>query len=288
MRYSLAQGTIQSRNAELARAQEQIASGRRINSLGQDPVAARKILREESSLREIEASRRSAQEAELNLQQADAVLADVVDALQRVLEVAVRMGNDTFSPEDREISANEISQIRERIVELANTERNGRFLFSGIGNTPQPFAPDGAFSGDTQNLEVPVGRGATIASTLTGGEPFIDAATGASFFQSLDSLETALRTDNGDSIRASVDIIRGDIDRAAASRQEIGHIFDRLENVLNALDRVELTANATLQQERDTDFAEAVLGLQQSQEGLRSALTITARLNELNLTNFLG
>lgn len=288
MQYSLANGTIERRRAELVRAQEQIATGRKINSLGEDPVGARKILREESMLREVEASRRTAHEAELMLQQSDAVLADAVDALQRALEVTVRMGNDTFSSADREISAEEIQQIRQRLVELANTERNGRFLFAGLGNQPRPFADDGSFSGDSGRLEVPVGRGARISATLSGGEPFIDSVTGDSVFQMLDSLENALRADNGGAIRASVDTVRESIERVTSARQEIGHRFERLENVLTALDRAELTASATLQQEKDTDFTEAVLELQQSEAGMRSALLITARLNELNLTNFLG
>lgn len=288
MQFSLANGTIERRRRELLRAQEQLATGRKINSLGQDPVGARKILREESMLREVDANRRTALEAELTLQQSEAVLADVTDALQRALEVAVRMGNDTFSEADREISADEVAQIRQRIVELGNTERNGRFLFAGLGNQPRPFADDGTFNGDTGQLEVPVGRGARISATLPGGEPFTDAVTGDSVFQMLDSLETALRADDGAGIRASVDRVRENIDRVAAARQEIGHRFERLENVLTALDRAELTASATLQQEKDTDFTEAVLELQQSEAGMRSALLITARLNELNLTNYLG
>lgn len=288
MQFSLAQGTIQKRNEELIRSQEKIASGTKISSFGQDPVAARKILREDASLREVEARRRTALEADLNLQQADAILADVTDALQRTLEVAIRMGSDTFNSIDRSISASEVVQIRERIRELANTERNGRFLFAGAGNIPQPFDANGSFLGDTGRLIVPVGRDASVAGTLTGGEPFVDADTGTSVFEALDNLEKALLEDDGESIRLSVDVFRNEVDRAAAARQEIGHTFDRLENILNALDRAELTASATLQQERDTDFSEAVLELQESELGMRSALTITARLNELNLTNFLG
>lgn len=288
MQFSLANGAVERQRAELLRRQEQIATGRKVNSLGQDPVGARKILREESTLREVDAGRRAALEAELTLQQSDAILADVSDALQRTLEVAVRMGNDTFSAADREISANEVAQIRDRLVELGNMERNGRFLFAGLGNQPRPFSDDGTFRGDTGQLEVPVGRGARIAATLPGGEPFVDPMTGDSVFDMLDTLETALRADDGDGVRASVDRVRENIDRAAAARQEIGHRFERLENVLTALDRAELTASATLQQEKDTDFTEAVLELQQSEAGMRSALLITARLNELNLTNFLG
>ncbi len=289
MQFSLAHGTIGNRRAELMRAQESLATGRKVNSFGQDPAGARRILREESRLREVSAHRRTSLEADLTLRLTEATLADATDALQRALEVSVRMANDTFSPKDREVSAAEIREIRQRLVELANTERNGRFLFSGLGNEPRPFSDDGSFRGDFGQLEVPVGRGAVLGATLPGGEPFLDLVGGGpSTFEVLERLEDALRSDDGDEIRAGVDRVQVAIERTVASRQEIGHRFERLENVISALDRVELTASATLAQEKDTDFSKAVLELQESEAGMRSALLITARLNELNLTNYLG
>ena len=287
MQYSLSNGTVARRRVELIKAQEALATGNKINSLGIDPVGGRRILREESSLREIETHRRVGHEAELMLQQADATLADVGGALQRVLEIVIRLGSDSFSTLDRESGAHELKEIRARMLELANVERHGRYLFSGIHNAGPPFAQDGAFLGDTQSLQMPVGRGATVGATLPGGEPFVDSTTGTSLFRLLDSIEAALRSDDGTAIRASISSVRDQIDKNSSSRQEIGHRLGRIENVLTALDRAELTANATLQAEKDTDYTEAVLQLQESEAGMRSALLVTARLNELNLTNFL-
>ncbi len=288
MQFNLANGTVARRSSELLRAQQQIATGRKVNSFGEDPVASSKILREESALREVKAHRRTALEAELMLQQTDATLADVNDALQRAYELAVQMGNDTYSQANRSSAADEVIQISERLVELGNIERNGRFLFAGLGNTSNPFQADGTFIGDTEKLSVPVGRGANVDATLDGGGPFIAQNGDQSFFEILGALETALRADNGTAIRTSIDEVRSLVDRTADAQQTVGHRFERLANVSSALDRAEITASTTLKTEKDTDFTQAVLQLQESEAGMRSALLITARINELNLTNFLG
>ena len=287
MQFTLAQSTINNRRVELLKIQEQIATGRRINTFAEDPVASRKVLQEQGTLRATESWRRTSGEAQLLLETADSVLANVGDALDRAYELAVQMANDTYSSENRQAAADEVRQLRERVVELANSERNGRTLFSGLGNQSDPFALDGAFSGDTGRLQVPVGRRAFLDATLGGGEPFLDAAGGRNTIETLIELENRIRTDDGAQVSDLLDEVQATIDRAAGARQQIGQRLTRLENILDALDRSELAANATLAQERDTDIAEAVVQLRESETGLQAALSITGRLDDLSLLNFM-
>lgn len=287
MQFTLANSTINNRRAELLKVQEQIATGRRVNTFAEDPVASRKILQEQGTLRATESWRRTSGEAQLLLETADSVLASVGDALDRAYELTVQMANDTNGPENRQNAADEIRQIRERVIELANSERNGRTLFSGLGNQPDPFALDGTFSGDPGRLQVPVGRRAFLDATLGGGEPFLDPTGGRNTIETLIEIESRMRSDDGAQISDIIDEAQATIDRNAAARQQIGQRLTRLENIQDALDRAELAANSTLVQERDTDVAEAVIRLRESETGLQAALSITGRLDDLSLLNFL-
>ena len=67
----------------------------------------------------------------------DDTLADVTEAVHRRW-LAVQMSNDTYSAEDRRSAADEIVQLRVRLVELTNTKVNGRYLFGGLANAAQP------------------------------------------------------------------------------------------------------------------------------------------------------
>ncbi|NJK89598.1 MAG: flagellar hook-associated protein FlgL [Myxococcales bacterium] len=287
MQFTLARNTINTRRMELLTVQEHIATGRKVNTFAEDPVASRKVLQEQSTLRTTESWRRTANEAQLLLETSDSILATVGDNLDRAYELTVQMANDTNSGENRQNAADEIRGIRERIVELANTQRNGRSLFAGLGNASDPFQLDGSFSGDTGRLQVPVGPRAVLDATLGGGEPFLDAAGGRNTIETLIELENRMRADDGAQISDIIDEVQATIDRAAGARQQLGHRLVRLDTVYDALDRAELAADSTLAEVRDTDIAEAVIRLRESETGLQAALSITGRLDDLSLLNFL-
>jgi flagellar hook-associated protein 3 FlgL len=287
MQFSLSIDTVNRRRSELIRIQEQIATGRRINSFAEDPVASRKILREQGTLRRTESWARSAGQAQVLLETSDSVLVSVEDALGRAYELTIQMANDSYSASDRQSAADEIEQIRERVVELANSERNGRYLFSGLGNVAQPFLLDGTFQGDTGRLSVPVGRRASLDATVGGGEPFLDQTGGRNTVETLIELEDALRASDSTRISNLVDEVEGARDRATDARQQIGQRLQRLDNIRDALDRAEVAANATLVQERDTDVADAIVKLRESETGLQAALSITGRLDDLSLLNYM-
>ncbi len=287
MMYQQAQRSVGARRAAVTSAQEEISTGRRVNRPSDDPQAARRILRAESLLYDIEAHRASLNQGERLLSITEDSLTTVGNLMQRVSEMSVQFANDTYNLEDRQQAADELVQIREQLVDLANTEDNGRYVFGGLGSGTAPFDAAGNFGGDPGVLEVPVGKGARIEVTLPGGEPFVLGTTGPSLFTTLDSLETALRADNNAAVGALVDEVRGHEDNIRMSRQALGHRFARVENMREALERVEVTATETLLEDRDIDLTESIIRLQQAETGLQGALLVTARLDELNLLNFL-
>ena len=287
MMYQQAQRTVADRRSTLTELQEQVATGRRLNQVSDDPQAARRVLRAESLLSDLQANRSAIDQGDRLLSIADDTLSDVDNLVQRVAEMSVQFANDTYNAVDKLQAAEELVQIRERLLELTNTQDNGRYLFGGLGSSVAPFDATGAFLGDTGRVEIPVGRGSRVEVTLTGGEPFAVAGGGPTVFTTLDSLETALRADNPAAVSALVDEVRGHQDNIRQSRQTIGHRFERIENVREALERVEITATRTLQDDREADLTESVIQLQQAEAGLQGALLVTARLDDLNLANFI-
>ena len=283
---SLTHGRLQSEGLKL---QEQIATGRRVSSLGDDPGDVTRTLRGESVLRETKARRRSVDEAEALLQHSEATLTEARHLSERVHELTVQFANSTYNASDRREAAEEIGQIRERMAEIANRQVDGRYLFGGRASAGAPFdTTTGAFTGDTEVLEIPVARGARIEATLPGGEPFAPPAPGQNgFFDTLDDLEAALRADDGVAISALADETRALGDRIDDGLQRIGHRYDRLSTVKDALDSVELSTEAALSAVRDTDISEAVFRLRQNEAQMQAALQMTGRITELSLTNYL-
>jgi flagellar hook-associated protein 3 FlgL len=132
-----------------------------------------------------------------------------------------------------------------------------------------------------------VGRRASLDATVGGGEPFLDQTGGRNTVETLIELEDALRASDSTRISNLVDEVEGARDRATDARQQIGQRLQRLDNIRDALDRAEVAANATLVQERDTDVADAIVKLRESETGLQAALSITGRLDDLSLLNYM-
>ncbi len=135
------QAAIQKSNQRLADLQEAVATGKRINHFGDDPIGAVRAL----DLRVFEASLdqygKNINAGLPFLEQTDSVLGDVTEVLGRAKELALQFANDSNNAQDRAIGAAEIQQLFERMVGLANSQIEGRYLFGGFKNGSAPFPP---------------------------------------------------------------------------------------------------------------------------------------------------
>lgn len=278
----------QSLRGDAARSRAEIASGKKVMDFGTDAAAARRVMIREGMLREIDSRRTVTNEANLLLSQQDATLSDIANVGRRLYEMTIQFSNDSYTGEDRDRAIDEVAHLRERLVELGNTQSQGRYVFGGLATASPPFDATGAYSGDTLSLRLPVGDGATVEATLAGGAPFIDAATGANIFDTLDALEAALGNDDSAQVGALVDQSQANNETVFGAMQLVGHRMERVEDVEVALDNVELSTASALSSDLDTDITEAIIDLRKSETALEAALRMTAQVEQLNLMNFVG
>jgi flagellar hook-associated protein 3 FlgL len=148
------QAQIQKANQRIAHLQEAITTGKRINHFSDDPIGAVRAL----DLRVFEASLvqydKNVNAGLPFLEQTDAVLGEVKEALDRAKELAIQLANDSNNAGDRQIGAIEVQQIFDRVVGLANSQVEGRYLFGGFKNGSAPFSASGAYLGDTGEIAI--------------------------------------------------------------------------------------------------------------------------------------
>lgn len=181
----------------LARAQEQVTSGRRINHLSDDPIGATRALRLRGFEDSLAQYQRNLQNNLPFLEGADTVLADVVTALTRVKEIALAMANDINGPVERQAAAVEIAQIRDQLISQANTKIENRFLFGGFRNGSAPFVAGGSridYVGDTNEIVIQTNPTSTLPINLIGSEVYQGAGVvgGQGVFDILQDLEQSL------------------------------------------------------------------------------------------------
>lgn len=179
---------IQRGQSGLLRLQEQIATGRRVLTPSDDPVAAARGL-------EVSQSRAVAAQFERNAESASEAIGLAENSLQRytallqdVKTLAVNGGNGALTPSDRKSIASELRQRYAELLGVANaTDGNGLYLFSGYQGTTQPFteAVPGTvvYNGDQGSREIQIGPSRQVAVSEAGSDVFQRIRTGNGSFQ---------------------------------------------------------------------------------------------------------
>ena len=170
--FNQSQAEIQKTSQRIARLQEAVSSGKQINHFDDDPIGAVRAL----NLRVFEATlvqyEKNVDAGAPFLKQTDSVLGDVKEAVDRAKELALQLANDSYNAEDRRIASVEIQQIFERVVGLANSQIEGRYLFGGFKNGSAPFSASGAYLGDNGEIAVQTDVSSSVILNEPGSRVF--------------------------------------------------------------------------------------------------------------------
>lgn len=185
--------TMLSQQTALANTQNQVTTSKRINVASDDPAGAAQAL----SLNHILASNAqyssNIDAANTRLTTEGGALDSVTSLLDRARTLALNGINGSLSPSDRQNMATELTQIRDQLVQLANTtDTNGAALFAGTSTTTAPFTQnaDGSvtYNGNDgqlntavgSSLQVPIGdAGSTVFMNLPAGNGSFVASAGS-------------------------------------------------------------------------------------------------------------
>lgn len=177
---------ILQQQSKLAHTEQQLATGRRILTPADDPVAAAQILDISENLALADRYQRNANIAGSQLALEESVLAQAGTLLERVRELLVQANNATQTPESRRSIAAEIEGRIDELLGFANTrDAGGEYLFAGFQSLTQPFArQDGAvvYRGDSGQRSLQVGGGVQVAVRDSGRDVFMSAPSGNGTF----------------------------------------------------------------------------------------------------------
>lgn len=132
--------SINRQTASLLHLQQQVASGRRILTPSDDPVAAARALEVTQSQNVTAQFKLNHDNANSALGLEEAQLSGAGDLLARVRELAVQGGNTSLSASDRRAITAELRSRFEELTGIANaTDGAGQYLFSGFMGSTRPF-----------------------------------------------------------------------------------------------------------------------------------------------------
>lgn len=174
--------TMLERQAELANTQQQISSGKRIQTASDDPIATAKAISVRDAIAKTQSYERNIEMARSHMESQEQVLQGATDVLQRLNEMAIRANNDTQSDEQRGAMAIEIEERLQELLALANSRAvNGDYLFSGYQSQTRSFVtgPSGVmYQGDQGQRHLRISDTMQIAISDSGADVFRDIRNG--------------------------------------------------------------------------------------------------------------
>jgi flagellin len=187
-----AQRSLWSTTSALQVTNARLASGLRINSARDDPSGLAISERLLTQIRGTDMAMRNANDAILRAQVGESATGSLVDALQRMNELAVQASNGSLTSADRSLLEVEFDQLQDEVADLiSNTAYGGVKLLDNADNADIQVGPDAgqrvtlsntdlsALASNVASLSLADGTGALATAANTALATALDTATSA-------------------------------------------------------------------------------------------------------------
>jgi flagellar hook-associated protein 3 FlgL len=274
--------------SRLQRAQEQVSTGQKLRRPSDAPDQIAELLRVRSSVAELTQTRAGMDAALPGMQASSAALQNMTDALRQAKTLGLQANNAALSADDRAAIADQIEQMRQRLVGLANTQSGGRYLFGGTRSDAPPFAsgPPVTYAGSSSPLAVGLSSNASFPVSVTGAA-LINARNGTDMFQDLSKLEAAVRSGDSNGIKTGLSAVDDDLSHAVRLNGEMGARINYVQMTRQQADD-DLTAAQGRQSDlQNVDLSQAILEEKTAEVGQQAALTMAGRIGQTSLLDYL-
>ncbi|WP_226085907.1 flagellar hook-associated protein FlgL [Mesobacillus sp. S13] len=269
--------------------QDQLSTGKKITKPSDDPVVAMKGMFYRSGLTEVEQYKRNLSELYLWMENSEAGLEQANNGLQRVRELVIQAKNGTLSSTDREAVAREIEQIKSDLVQVANTQVSGRYIFHGTDteHPPVPIENPPTVAANLSdpsinNYKVEISHGVSLRANVNPANVF-----NQELFSVVQNIQTAFENNTPADLNGVLVELDKKIDSLIAERSELGARYNRLEMVDYRISQQEVIANRVLSDNEDADIEKVITDLKTQESVHRAALGVGARILQPTLLDFL-
>jgi flagellar hook-associated protein 3 FlgL len=194
----------------------------------------------------------------------DGYMEGIENVLQRVKEITINAINSGMSDADRDTLANEISELKQQLLDSANATVDGKYIFAGYQENTKPFTANPTYSaatydptdsttwpylynGDANPTQLEITPGEYLDATITGNQLFLGvsnanwvnsttAATGqpeaghVDIFSVLTRAEEAIRANNVDDPLGAGGGMQANLDNLESAANQERVLRSRLGN----------------------------------------------------------
>jgi flagellar hook-associated protein 3 FlgL len=287
-------------------AQQQLATGRKVNQASDAPDAVSPILQLYAQIQRTNDIHDSLGTVQTTVNTAQSVLSNAVDLLQSASVIATQATSTGQTPQTLATLALSVQGIMQQMVATANTAVNGKCVFSGDQDqTPlYQLDPTNTANGVIRAQIVTNGRlvqgpaGEQFSASLTANDIFDrrttsdpinpDAIAPENVFAALTNLQTALQNNDQAGIQASISSLDTVSTYMNTQLQFYGQAQNRISQGVTQTQDEKLQYQTQLSGLQDADATQSITTLNQAQLQLQAAMSARARIPQTSLFDVLG
>jgi flagellar hook-associated protein 3 FlgL len=280
MRYASVTNNLADVSSRQAAAAQQAQSGQRVNLPSDDPIAAAQLARLSASQAQVTARRGTISAVRGDTELAESSLQQASDLMATAKDLAVQGGNGSLGAPERAALALQVKDIRDQMLGVANTKGSSGYIFGGSQTQNQPFTTAGAFTGDDEDHVVDIGNSTPTAVNASGAKAFT-VAGGRDVLADLDSLYTALNTNDTVGVSATLDNLDASRAQITSAQAASGTILNRLDASDAILSNAQLQNTQSTQEVGAADPAAAYTNLTQLNNALQQSVSVSKSILDM-------
>lgn len=273
---------LQSSLARTQKLQNELSSGRRVSTPGDDPAAAASSMALRSQRRADEQYLRNSDDAAGRLNMADNALTQMSDRVRKVRELLIQSGNGALGDSDKAAIAAEINAIKGEVKDLYNTRWMNRPVFGGTNASDVAVDPDsGTYVGNDAAIMTRISREATIRTDVKGTDVAADSLPAL-----LDQISANI-TSNPSALSADLGALDGARDKILQALGDVGARAARVEATKNSVDSERLDFTSRISENEEIDLPLTIMNLESQKVAYQAALGAASKIMQSSLVDFL-
>lgn len=287
---------LSSLSSQQARLNSEVASGKRVTQLGDDPTAMSQTLNLQAENSQTAQYRKNIAALQSRATSSYSAVQGLQKIASRLGEITTLAGDGTKSQAQLDTYANEVQQLLQQAVSLANSQAGGQYLFGGTQTGQAPFVTTKdaqgnitgvTYQGGTEVAAAEIAPRVTVSAQLPGANAsgsgatglVSDSRTGADLFSHLIQLEADLRAGDHAAISgADTAAIGKDEDHLTIQMSVNGLLQSQLSTADTLAASRTLATTQRIADASDTDLTETLTQLTSVQTAFEAAIQSGASL----------
>ena len=281
--------------ARAERAQQQLTTGKKINSVSDEPDQIAALMAVNQQIAQNTQITSNLGRVKTETDTAESSISNAVQLMDQVSTLATQAEPTTQPADTRAQIAAQVGSILQQLVQIGNTTVEGRYIFSGDSDENPAYSidltqtnPVSAYQGSAATRQIQAPDGSTFAVAQTAQQIFDAADPTQNVFSTVSALRTALLNNDQTGIDNAIGNLKSASTYLNGALAFYGNAQDKVNNAINYAQSFQTQLQTQQSGIQDADLTQAITDMQQASLQQQAALAAESKMPQTTLFNYLA